>query len=116
MALETPNPDEKARSQPEGDLVLQSAGPAFAEPEEHVADLSSEIVKQLPRASGERVTCRRITGNHYRCNWWTPQIAALYGGRLAPGLATTTHRVTKSQFLHVTKTDGTLAIKASEAS
>ncbi|HEX4792235.1 MAG TPA: hypothetical protein VH370_00495 [Humisphaera sp.] len=115
MAPEKPTPEDKGRSQPEGDLIVQP-GPAFAEPEERVADLSSEIVKQLPRGSGERVTCRRITGNHYRCNWWTPQIAAQYGARSAEGMTATTHRVSKSQFLHVTKTAGTLAIKAADAS
>jgi len=114
MALENPTPDENGRSQPENDLVVQSAGPTFAQAEQHVTDLSSDIVQQLPRERGERVTCRRITGNHYRCNWWSPQIAAQYGNRSASAMTTTTHRVSKSQFLHVTKTNGTLAIKAAD--
>lgn len=86
-------------------------GPTFAEPEGTVADLSKEIVQALPRAAGERVTCRRISGNHYRCNWWAPQNTNTYDNPTITGLEVTTHRVSKSRMFLVTKSVNGLSIK-----
>jgi len=33
-------------------------------------DLSSEILTKVGHKPGEQVTCRRVSANHYRCNWW----------------------------------------------
>lgn len=85
------------------------AGPAFAEPEES-ADLSKEIAKTLPCGPSERVTCRRIAGNLYRCNWWSPQNTDGYDNPAMVGLVVTTHRVSRSELLHVTKTAQGLVI------
>jgi hypothetical protein len=79
-------------------------GPTFAQSETPVADLTSEILQALPRARGERVTCRRITGNHYRCNWWCPQSTDEYDNPGMTGMTVTTHRVRRSEMLHVTQT------------
>jgi hypothetical protein len=66
-------------------------------------DLSAEIAKTVPKTSREQVTCRRITRDHYRCNWWTLQNTGEYDNPSMVGLLVTTSRITKSQFLRVTK-------------
>ena len=110
MTKETPGQENEGQPIPERPVGNRRAGPTFAEPEEPVADLSSEILKTLPRASGERVTCRRITGNHYRCNWWSA-LKSNDRDVAMTGLAVTTHRVSKSQMLYVTRTADGLSIK-----
>jgi len=114
MTSQTPTPqDERQPSAPDTETV-KTTGPTFAASEDHVSDLSGEIVKILPRLRGERITCRRIVGNHYRCNWWRPQIAT--DGSRITALPSTTMRVSKSQFLHVTGTADRLSITPSENS
>jgi hypothetical protein len=108
--------DEAPSQENESGPILERAapakvtGPTFAQPEQRIADLSSEIVKVLPRGVGERITCRRIIGDHYRCNWWSPQESKDTDGQGMTGLAVTTQRVSKSQFLHVTRAATGLAI------
>src|SRR4051812_16120365 len=80
------------------------SGPSFAAAQPKAQDLSKEIVLALPKAAGERVTCRRISGDHYRCNWWSAQGTSEYDNPSMHGLMVTTHRVSRSQLLHVTKT------------
>ena len=67
------------------------------------ADLSNAIAKTVPRNAREQVTCRRISQNHYRCNWWTLQDTAGYDNPGMKGMTVTTSRISQSQFLHVTK-------------
>jgi hypothetical protein len=86
-------------------------GPTFAEPQPYVLDLSTEIVSMIPKATDERVTCRWISGHNYRCNWWGPQSTASYDNPAMAGLTVTTHRVRRSQWLHVIKTDKGLVIE-----
>jgi len=86
-----------------------TVGPSFAQPEANVPDLSAEIVRTVARKTGEQVTCRRISGNHYRCNWWAAQSDQDRGA--ASCLIVTTHRVCRSEFLYVTKTDAGLVIE-----
>jgi hypothetical protein len=74
-------------------------------------DLSSAIIKTIPRKAREQVTCRRITKNHYRCNWWTLQDTGAYGNPGMTGMTVTTSRISQSQFLHVTKDGKGLAIR-----
>lgn len=76
-------------------------GPAFAEPEAAVVDLCGEIIRSVPRDKGEHVTCRRVSGNYYRCNWW--QAVSGDGNNAMNGLVVTTHRVSRSRFLCVTR-------------
>ena len=83
---------------------VAEAGPTFAASEPHVHDLSAEIAQALVKSPGERVTCRRISGSHYRCNWWSAQGTDEYDNPKMHALMVTTHRVSKSQMLHVTKT------------
>jgi hypothetical protein len=108
---EMPKSDNEEKSTPIPDQAAKSSGPCFAEPEKPMADLSAEIAKFLPRSARQRVTCRRIVGNSYRCNWWTPQDTSSYDNPSMTGLTVTTHRVTKSEVLHVTKTAQGLVIK-----
>jgi hypothetical protein len=69
-------------------------------------DLSAEIVRIIPREAREHVTCRQITPNHYRCNWWRPESLANYDNPRMQGLLVTTNRICRSSFLRVTKGDG----------
>ena len=85
-------------------------GPSFAESPPPARDLSEEIVKALPRAAGERVTCRWIAGNQYRCNWWGPVNTAAYDNPDMGGLTVTTHRVRRSQWVQVIKKGNALLI------
>lgn len=87
------------------------AGPTFAAAEPRVSDLSEEIVRTVRKASGERVTCRRIFGDNYRCNWWAAQNTDGYDNPNMGGQLVTTHRIARSELLHVTRTPGGLAIK-----
>jgi hypothetical protein len=73
-------------------------------------DLSTEIVESIERAVGERVTCRRIYGTKYRCNWWSPQISAKHDNPRMTGLLVTTHVVIKSRFLSVVRSEHGLII------
>ena len=86
-------------------------GPTFADAEPRVSDLSEEIVRALKRSAGERVTCRRIIGDKYRCNWWAAMDTSGYDNPHMGGQTVTTHRVARSELLQVTKTNAGLVIK-----
>ena len=87
-------------------------GPTFASPEpQRVEDLSVELMKILPRSTGQMVRCRRIVGNQYRCNWWGSRDSSTHdnpGG----GLMITRYRVVKSRMLRATLTQEGVAIDA----
>jgi hypothetical protein len=68
------------------------------------ADLSDEIIHHVDKQPNDRVTCRRISGDKYRCNWWAPSPVLGYDNPAMPGLTVTTHRVRQSRFLIVIKT------------
>ena len=74
-------------------------------------DLSAEIISTIERGRDERVTCKRISGNCYRCNWWAPQSLSGYDNPGMHGLLVTTHRVRRSRFLNVTRTEQGLLIE-----
>jgi hypothetical protein len=97
-------PQEPARSHAE-------QGPTFAAAEPRVADLSAEIVRAVKKEPGERVTCRRIVGDRYRCNWWCAQSTKGYDNPAMTGQLVTTHRVARSEMLVVTKTRAGLQIE-----
>lgn len=85
-----------------------TAGPSIAKDS---VDLSAEIATRIERRSDERVTCRRIWGNRYRCNWWAAQNARVLDNPMMQGLLVTTHRVRRSRFLSVTKSGENLVIE-----
>lgn len=68
-----------------------------------VQDFSEEIVRFVAKRPEDRVTCKRVSGNHYRCNWWSPASDTKYDNPQMAGLLVTTHVVRKSRFLTVTK-------------
>ena len=70
---------------------------------EQSEDLSAQIIKEVERLPGDQVTCRRIYGDHYRCNWWQRMDTAMYDNPAMLGLLVTTARIRKSQFVRVTK-------------
>src|SRR6476661_2894554 len=72
-------------------------GPTFAAAQPGVQDLSKEIVQTVAKAVGQRVVCRRISGNFYRCNWWAPQDTGGYDNPQMQGMMVTTHRVVRSE-------------------
>ena len=75
-----------------------------AAPQSEATDLSAEIVQSIEREFGERVTCRRISGSKYRCNWWSPHSASAYDNPGMYGLLVTTHVVKRSRFLTIHST------------
>jgi hypothetical protein len=79
-------------------------GPSFATAEPKVEDLSAQIARTVSKTAGERVTCRRISGNHYRCNWWSARGTGGYDNPEMTGQLVTTHRVVRSELLRVTRT------------
>lgn len=91
--------------------IVQSAVPPAAPVAEE--NLAAEIALTIARNPGEKVTCRRVFENHYRCNWWGAESTAAYDNPGMYGLLVTTHRVRKSRFLRVTRTADGLVIKES---
>jgi hypothetical protein len=74
-------------------------------------DLSEEICLSIAKESGERVTCRRISGDKYRCNWWAPKRSAKYDNPRMAGMMVTTHVVAKSRFVSATRSPQGLVIR-----
>jgi len=74
------------------------------------ADLSAQIIESVDRSAGQRVTCRRIYGSKYRCNWWSPQCTAAYDNPKMSGLLVTTHIVVKSRFISAVRSEKGLII------
>lgn len=109
---ENENTGEDAGAKVEAREAAPSRGPTFAAAEPVMEDLSAEIIQSIARGAGERVKCRRISGNHYRCNWWGPQSTAGYDNPAMSGLLVTTHRVIRSQMIHVTRSGKGLLVRA----
>ena len=80
-----------------------SSNPRSNEP----ADLSAEIVRIVDRQAGDRVRCRRVYGDKYRCNWLALEKDA-DGQR---GISVDTYQIRQSKFLRVTQTDKGLTIE-----
>lgn len=93
--------------------VFSPEAPIAKAPAQAPRDLSAEIVARIEKESDERVTCRWIRGNSYRCNWWAAQNTKKYDNPLMEGLLVTTHRVRRSRFLNVTKIGEALVIEDS---
>jgi hypothetical protein len=87
-------------------------GPTFAAPEpQAVPDLSKEIAKTVTKSAGETVTCRRISGNNYRCNWWSAMGTGSFDNPNMASAMVTTHRVSRSEMLRVTRSPKGLVIE-----
>jgi hypothetical protein len=111
------DPSEEARAeQAKRDRkagTVKESGPSFAAAEHAVVrDLSPELMTTLPREAGEMVRCRRIYGDHNRCNWWASQHASQHDMAGMSGLMITRYRVVKSRMLRATATGEGLAIDA----
>ncbi len=75
------------------------------------ADLSAEIAAQVEREPSDRVACRHVYADYYRCNWWAQADAT---GQDNPGMSgptVSTHRVRKSAFLRATRTRDGITIR-----
>lgn len=90
---------------------LEPSPPASFAAATNVADLSAEIAAQVEKERSDRVSCRHVYGNCYRCNWWAPSNAKDYDNPGMYGLTVTTHTVRKSAFLHVTRGKNGLSIR-----
>lgn len=66
-------------------------------------DFSRAIEAAMVHQSDEQVRCMRVFGNSYRCNWWTR------GER--SGAITASGKITKSEFLRVTREGNELVIE-----
>lgn len=66
-------------------------------------DLSADIMRTIDRLPGDRVTCRHVGGNCYRCNWWAVADTANYDNPGMSGMVVTTHTVRTSRFLRATR-------------
>ena len=93
---------------PQPSVTTATAAVARAKESVVEADLSTEIAAAIEREPGDRVRVTRISGTHYRCNWWAAD--GKPAPQSMPGLVTTTHVVRKSRFLSVTKVAGGLLI------
>ena len=105
-----PDNEPAAQGQPEprGHAEL---GPTFAAAEPRVEDLSDQIARTVTKVPGQRVTCRRVAGNNYRCNWWSARDTDGYDNPAMTGQLVTTHRVERSAMLRVTRTNSGLNIE-----
>ena len=112
MTDQSPQPEDTSKKPREASRASAEQGPTFAAAEPRVADLSAEIVKTVKKEVGERVTCRRIVGDRYRCNWWSAQSTKGYDNPSMTGQLVTTHRVSRSEMLRVTQTRSGLLIEA----
>lgn len=86
-------------------------GPTFAAAEPRVEDVSDKLIQALPRQKGETIKCRRISGDHYRCNWWGRREPGGYDNPGLGGLLVTTHRVVRSQVVRARMTPAGLVIE-----
>jgi hypothetical protein len=73
-------------------------------------DYSEEIIRFVKKQPHDRVTCKHVSGNNYRCNWWAPASGLNYDNPKMTGLTVTTHVVRQSRFLTVTKTAAGLVV------
>jgi hypothetical protein len=90
-------------------IEVNALQPKPAQPEV-VEDLSLEIARVVEKRPEDRVMCRRIWGNSYRCNWWSAADSSNYDNPGMRGNLVTTHTIRKSRFLNVTRSRGGLVI------
>lgn len=87
------------------DTINKPAAPA---PDE---DLSRDIIATVTRLPEEIVRCTRVNGSFYRCNWWSAAETQGYDNpAMKAGQVGTTHRISRSEFLQVIRSEGGLKI------
>ena len=74
-------------------------------------DLAREVERAVPREPQDRVRCVRVFGDHYRCNWWAPDLGVEFPRHTAEWAVTAMHRVRKSRFLRATARGGRLTVE-----
>jgi hypothetical protein len=75
-------------------------------------DLSQEIVASLAKRPGETIRCSRVAAARYRVNWWVADDSSGYDNpRMKGGQLATTHRISRSQYLEVTREGGGLKVR-----
>jgi hypothetical protein len=94
-------------------MTASTQAPPLVEASAAPADLSQEIIALLDKRANDRVTCRRISGDNYRCNWWAPADGTAYDNPGMSGLVVTTHRVRQSRFITAIRTPQGLVLSES---
>lgn len=74
------------------------------------AQVVAELTRTLELQPGDRVSCVRVFGDFYRCNWWAPGHSSAEL-RMIEGLRASTYRIRKSRFLRVTSAAGGVIIQ-----
>jgi hypothetical protein len=78
-------------------------------------DLSRQIEAAVEKQRGDVVRCSRVSGHHYRCNWWAEDLRPTLGDGPRGAVRTVgsnsagggsalinSHRIRQSKFLYVT--------------
>lgn len=73
-------------------------------------DRAREIMSTLEREPGDRLTCVRVFGEFYRCNWWSTGVGPA-DPPMIRGLEVSTYRVRKSRLVKVTVADGHVRVE-----
>jgi len=109
--MEQVEDSESSEPQPPPKTGKQAAKPfSTVSPPAGSEDLAAEIARQVERGPADRVSCRRVSGSFYRCNWWARGDMSRLDNPEMGGLTVTTHRVRKSAFLRVVRSRDGLAI------
>ena len=74
------------------------------------ADRAAEILCTLEREPGDRLTCKRVFGDFYRCNWWATGTGSS-DAHMIRGLEVSTYRVRKSRMVRATVAEGQLIVE-----
>lgn len=70
-------------------------------------DLSIDVMAAVEKRPGDRVRCRRVSRNMYRCNWLEVDNSETRGG----ARFIETWRIRQSRFLKATRENGKLVIE-----
>ena len=70
-------------------------------------DLSIDVMAAVDKRPGDRVRCRRVSRNMYRCNWLEIDTTETRGG----ARFIETWRIRQSKFLKATRENGKLLIE-----
>jgi len=108
--MEQVEDSESSEPQPPPKTGKQAAKPFSTVSPPGSEDLAAEIARQVERGPADRVSCRRVSGSFYRCNWWARGDMSRLDNPEMGGLTVTTHRVRKSAFLRVVRSRDGLAI------
>ena len=80
-------------------------------------DLSRQIESTVEKRRGDVVRCSKVSGHHYRCNWWTQEpettkpVGAIRDAVRDGSPLIQTNRIRRSRFLYVTRKEDGLVIE-----